>query len=290
MAAGEYVSVSSQADIASADLARERVELAADPAGELSELAAIYVHRGVPADLARSVATALMVRDPLAAHARDELGMTEEGRARPVQAALSSAASFALGAALPMVALIGARAPRSRGSPRRRSAGRTCRAEGRRGRHHRHRGDGPRRSTLRRGDRMTPTRPPNTPPISPDLPALSSPTMTLPEAHTGHTPQREKSTPCQSQHPPSPTANCNAKSNKNSSGTRRSPSRVSASARQTTRSRCRERCISTAAAWRPFAQPSGSRASMPSPTTSSSSPLAPRAAPITTSPSLRPTR
>lgn len=106
MAAGEYVSVSSQSDIASADLARERAELAADPAGELSELAAIYVQRGVPVDLARSVAKSLMARDPVAAHARDELGLTEEGRARPVQAALSSAASFALGAALPMVALI----------------------------------------------------------------------------------------------------------------------------------------------------------------------------------------
>jgi VIT1/CCC1 family predicted Fe2+/Mn2+ transporter len=106
MAAGEYVSVSSQSDVASADLARERVELAADPAGELSELAAIYVDRGVPADLARSVAKALTARDPLAAHARDELGLTEEGRARPVQAALSSAASFAVGAALPMIALI----------------------------------------------------------------------------------------------------------------------------------------------------------------------------------------
>jgi VIT1/CCC1 family predicted Fe2+/Mn2+ transporter len=106
MAAGEYVSVSSQSDIASADLARERVELATDPVGELSELAAIYVQRGVPAGLARSVATALMARDPLAAHARDELGLTDEGRARPVQAALSSAASFALGAALPMAALI----------------------------------------------------------------------------------------------------------------------------------------------------------------------------------------
>jgi VIT1/CCC1 family predicted Fe2+/Mn2+ transporter len=106
MAAGEYVSVSSQSDIASADLARERVELTADPAGELSELTAIYLQRGVSADLAGSVAKALMERDPLAAHARDELGLTEEGRARPVQAALSSAASFALGAALPMVALI----------------------------------------------------------------------------------------------------------------------------------------------------------------------------------------
>lgn len=99
MAAGEYVSVSSQSDIASADLARERVELAADPVGELSELSAIYVRRGVPADLARSVAKALTARDPLAAHARDELGLAEAGRARPIQAALSAAASFALGAA-----------------------------------------------------------------------------------------------------------------------------------------------------------------------------------------------
>ena len=106
MAAGEYVSVSSHSDIASADLARERVELAADPVGELSELAAIYVERGVPADLARSVAKALMMRDPLAAHARDELGVTEVGRARPIQAALSSAVSFALGAVLPLAALI----------------------------------------------------------------------------------------------------------------------------------------------------------------------------------------
>lgn len=106
MAAGEYVSVSSQADIASADLALERVELAADPAGELNELTAIYARRGVPVDVARSTAVALTARDPLAAHARDELGMTAAGRARPVQAASSSAASFALGAALPMAALV----------------------------------------------------------------------------------------------------------------------------------------------------------------------------------------
>ncbi len=106
MAAGEYVSVSSQSDIASADLARERAELAADPAGELHELRGIYMKRGVPADLALAVAKALTESDALAAHARDELGLTEEGRARPIQAALSSAASFSLGAALPMVALV----------------------------------------------------------------------------------------------------------------------------------------------------------------------------------------
>ena len=106
MAAGEYVSVSSQSDIASADLAQERTELATDPAGELSELAGIYVQRGVPVELATSVAKALTDRDPLAAHARDELGLTDASRARPIQAALSSAASFAIGAALPMGALI----------------------------------------------------------------------------------------------------------------------------------------------------------------------------------------
>jgi VIT1/CCC1 family predicted Fe2+/Mn2+ transporter len=106
MAAGEYVSVSSQSDIADADLAIERTELATDPARELGELTAIYVQRGVPAELARSVAAALTARDPLEAHARDELGLTEDSRARPVQAALSSAGSFALGAALPMGALI----------------------------------------------------------------------------------------------------------------------------------------------------------------------------------------
>jgi vacuolar iron transporter family protein len=106
MAAGEYVSVSSQSDVASADLARERTELAMNPAGELRELAGIYIKRGVPSDLALAVAKALTARDPLAAHARDELGLTDEGRARPVQAALSSAVSFAMGAALPMTALV----------------------------------------------------------------------------------------------------------------------------------------------------------------------------------------
>ncbi len=111
MAAGEYVSVSSQSDTASADLDQERSELAADPDSELRELTDIYVGRGVPADLAASVATALMARDPLAAHARDELGLTDVGRARPIQAALSSAASFAVGASLPMAALMVAPAP-----------------------------------------------------------------------------------------------------------------------------------------------------------------------------------
>lgn len=106
MAAGEYVSVSSQSDTAAADLAGEQAELTADPAGELRELAGIYRKRGVPADLALAVAEALTAHDPLGAHARDELGLTDEGRARPIQAALSSAASFGLGAALPLVALV----------------------------------------------------------------------------------------------------------------------------------------------------------------------------------------
>ena len=102
MAAGEYVSVHSQADTEAADLARERRELDADPAGEQLELAALYVARGVSPDLASTVATQLMARDPLAAHARDELGMFPAALARPVQAALASAASFAVGAALPL--------------------------------------------------------------------------------------------------------------------------------------------------------------------------------------------
>lgn len=102
MAAGEYVSVHSQADTEAADLARERRELDADPAGEQLELAALYVARGVSPDLASTVAAQLMARDPLAAHARDELGMSPAALARPVQAALASAASFAVGAALPL--------------------------------------------------------------------------------------------------------------------------------------------------------------------------------------------
>ncbi len=103
MAAGEYVSVSSQADAERADLAREAAELAADPAGEAGELAAIYRARGLDAGLADAVAAQLMARDPLAAHARDELGLSEALAARPVQAALASAAAFAAGAGLPLL-------------------------------------------------------------------------------------------------------------------------------------------------------------------------------------------
>ena len=103
MAAGEYVSVSSQADTERADLARERKELAAGPEAEHTELTAIYVQRGLDSELASSVATQLMQHDALGAHARDELGITETLAARPVQAALASAASFAAGAALPVL-------------------------------------------------------------------------------------------------------------------------------------------------------------------------------------------
>jgi vacuolar iron transporter family protein len=102
MAAGEYVSVHSQADTEKADLARERIELEADPAAELRELTAIYVRRGLEPDLARQVAEQLMQHDALGAHARDELGISDTPSARPVQAALASAASFAVGAALPL--------------------------------------------------------------------------------------------------------------------------------------------------------------------------------------------
>jgi VIT1/CCC1 family predicted Fe2+/Mn2+ transporter len=102
MAAGEYVSVSSQADTEQADLARERAELAADPESELQELTALYVARGLDAELARRVAVQLTAHDALGAHAKDELGITEVLSARPVQAALASAATFAVGAALPM--------------------------------------------------------------------------------------------------------------------------------------------------------------------------------------------
>jgi vacuolar iron transporter family protein len=102
MAAGEYVSVHSQADTESADLARERGELAADPAAEQRELAAIYVGRGLDTTLAQQVAGQLMAHDAIGAHARDELGISETLSARPVQAALASAASFAVGAALPL--------------------------------------------------------------------------------------------------------------------------------------------------------------------------------------------
>ena len=102
MAAGEYVSVYSQADAEKADMARESKELEKDPAAENSELAAIYVTRGLDAPLARQVADQLTKHDALGAHAREELGITEAQSAQPVQAALASAASFAVGAALPL--------------------------------------------------------------------------------------------------------------------------------------------------------------------------------------------
>ena len=102
MAAGEYVSVHSQADTEAADLAREQQELVKDPAAEHRELAAIYVGRGLDDSLARQVAEQLMKHDALGAHARDELGISAALSARPVQAALASAASFAAGAALPL--------------------------------------------------------------------------------------------------------------------------------------------------------------------------------------------
>ena len=103
MAAGEYVSVSSQADTERADLTKEETELLADPAGEEDELAAIYVGRGLEPTLARRVAQQLMAHGALAAHARDELGMSDELAARPLQAALASAATFAAGAGLPLL-------------------------------------------------------------------------------------------------------------------------------------------------------------------------------------------
>jgi VIT1/CCC1 family predicted Fe2+/Mn2+ transporter len=106
MAAGEYVSVSSQADTESADLAREGKELAANPAQEHAELAAIYVARGLDPSLASSVATQLTQHDALGAHGRDELGISDTLAAKPVQAALASAGTFALGAALPLLMVV----------------------------------------------------------------------------------------------------------------------------------------------------------------------------------------
>ena len=103
MAAGEYVSVHSQADTEAADLAREAAELKKDPQAEHRELAAIYVSRGLDAALAKDVATQLMQHDAIGAHARDELGISETLSAQPIQAALASAASFAVGAALPLL-------------------------------------------------------------------------------------------------------------------------------------------------------------------------------------------
>ena len=106
MAAGEYVSVSSQADSEAADLARERQELANAPEQELDEMTAIYLARGLTPDLARQVAEQLNGGDALAAHARDELGISEHTQARPVQAALTSAATFSVGAALPLAVVL----------------------------------------------------------------------------------------------------------------------------------------------------------------------------------------
>lgn len=106
MAAGEYVSVSSQADAEQADLAIERRELAADKASEHEELTQIYVGRGIERRLAEQVADQLMARDALAAHARDELGITESTQARPAQAAFASAGSFSLGAAIPLLVVL----------------------------------------------------------------------------------------------------------------------------------------------------------------------------------------
>jgi VIT1/CCC1 family predicted Fe2+/Mn2+ transporter len=106
MAAGEYVSVSSQADTEQADLARERGELAAEPVAERAELAGIYVERGLTPELADQVAGQLMAHDALGAHARDELGLSEITLARPIQAALASAASFAVGALLPVLLVL----------------------------------------------------------------------------------------------------------------------------------------------------------------------------------------
>jgi VIT1/CCC1 family predicted Fe2+/Mn2+ transporter len=106
MAAGEYVSVSSQADTEHADLAREKRELSDDPAYEREELAQLYVARGVEVGLARDVAKQLMAKDALAAHARDELGISSISTARPVQAALASASTFSVGAAAPLVLVL----------------------------------------------------------------------------------------------------------------------------------------------------------------------------------------
>jgi VIT1/CCC1 family predicted Fe2+/Mn2+ transporter len=106
MAAGEYVSVQSQADAEHADLERERAELKADDKGEHRELAAIYVARGLDPSLAKQVAEQLMAHDALGAHARDELGISEALRPRPIQAALASATSFAVGAAMPLLVTV----------------------------------------------------------------------------------------------------------------------------------------------------------------------------------------
>ena len=111
MAAGEYVSVSSQADVEQADYARERTELETTPEAELEELTGIYEKRGLTRELAAQVAAQMTAHDALAAHARDELGLIESTRARPLQAALSSAAAFAVGAAPPLLSAVLASGP-----------------------------------------------------------------------------------------------------------------------------------------------------------------------------------
>ncbi len=108
MAAGEYVSVSSQADTEAADLARERLELEADHENELKELTNIYIGRGLTPDLAQQVAVQFTAHDALAAHARDELGIIEAMNARPVQAAIASAGTFSIGAMLPLIVVLAA--------------------------------------------------------------------------------------------------------------------------------------------------------------------------------------
>jgi vacuolar iron transporter family protein len=111
MAAGEYVSVSSQSDTENADLDRERLELATEPESERQELAQIYIKRGVSPDLARQVADQLMAKDALGAHAHDELGISEMTTARPIQAAFTSAATFSVGAAMPLAMVLVSPAP-----------------------------------------------------------------------------------------------------------------------------------------------------------------------------------
>lgn len=106
MAAGEYVSVSSQADTEKADIERERKELATDDQHEREELAAIYLQRGLDKALAKQVADQLMAHDALAAHARDELGISDLSTARPIQAALASAGTFAIGAIIPLLTVL----------------------------------------------------------------------------------------------------------------------------------------------------------------------------------------
>jgi VIT1/CCC1 family predicted Fe2+/Mn2+ transporter len=111
MAAGEFVSVSAQSDTEQADLAREKTELREAPESELRELADIYTARGLDPDLARQVAVQLTAKDALGAHAREELGISDTTKARPVQAALASAAMFAIGAALPVLIVLAAPVP-----------------------------------------------------------------------------------------------------------------------------------------------------------------------------------